>query len=87
MWVTLFALLGDDWVLPLSLRELFLGWKGAILRKRAKKVVMAAPLCLSWSVWKKRNRIAFDNEAFLPHKMKNFVVFPYGLGLVCVITS
>ena len=45
-WTTIFALLGVDWVLPHSLRDFLIGWKGAVWRKRPKKVVMAAPLCL-----------------------------------------
>ena len=32
---------------------------------------MTTLLCLFWAVWKERNRIAFENEEFLIHRMKN----------------
>ena len=35
---------------------------------------MLAPLCLFWTVWKERNRIAFDNEELSIHRIKNSFV-------------
>ena len=35
--------------------------------QEAKK---GAPMCLFWTVWKERNRIAFENEEFLIRRMK-----------------
>ena len=39
-----------------------------------KKAWMTAPLCLIWTVWKERNRIAFDNEELSIQRMKNYFV-------------
>ena len=36
---------------------------------------MAAPLCLFWSIWRERNRIAFDDERCSVHRLKASFVF------------
>ena len=30
--------------------------------KKRKKIWMAAPLCLFWTLWRPRNRLVFENE-------------------------
>ena len=62
LWELLFALFGVMWILPLSIREILLGWHGSFMGKKRKKVWMTSPLCFLWMVWKERNRIALDNE-------------------------
>ena len=47
---------------------------GPLWARRVKKAWKLAPLCLFWAVWKKRNRIAFDNEEFSVHRLKYFFV-------------
>ena len=32
--------------------------------KKCKKVWEADPLYLFWTIWRKKNRVSFDNEAF-----------------------
>ena len=39
--------------------------------KKRKKVWKAAPLCFFWTVWRKRNGVAFDNEAFFVYRLKS----------------
>ncbi|RVW93513.1 putative ribonuclease H protein [Vitis vinifera] len=68
LWELLFALFGVTWVLPFSVRDTLIGWRGFNLGKKRRKVWKAAPLCLFWAVWKERNRIAFDNEEFSIHR-------------------
>ena len=46
-----------------------------MLGKKCRKVWKAAPLCLFWAVWMERNRIAFDNEDFSVHRLKNSFVW------------
>ena len=70
LWKLVFALFGVMWVLPLSARDTLLGWHGSFVGKKRRNAWMAAPLCLFWSVWKKRNRIAFDNEVISIQMMK-----------------
>ena len=60
----MFTLFNVLWVLPLSVKEVLLGWHGSFLGKKRRKVGRAAPLCLFWTVWKERNRIVFKNEEF-----------------------
>ena len=53
LWAALAALLaslGADWMLPFSGRDLILGWKGFLVRKRERKIWMAAPSCLFWTL-------------------------------------
>ncbi|RVX17793.1 hypothetical protein CK203_004242 [Vitis vinifera] len=74
LWELLFALFGVCWVLPSSARETLIEWRGFMLGKKHRKVWKAAPLCLFWAVWMERNRIAFDNEDFSVHRLKNSFV-------------
>ena len=71
LWELLFALFSVTWVLPFSVRDTLSGWCGFNLDKKRRMVWKAAPLCIFWAVWKKRNRIAFDNEEFSIHRLKN----------------
>ena len=74
LWELLFALFGVTWVLPFSVRDTLIEWRGFILGKKRRKVWKAAPLCLFWAVWMERNRIAFDNEDFSIQRLKNSFV-------------
>ena len=37
--------------------------------KKRKKVWKVAPLCLFWTIWRERNRLAFVNEVFSTHRL------------------
>ncbi|KAL6327673.1 hypothetical protein AAG906_022613 [Vitis piasezkii] len=63
IWELLFALFGVTWVLPFSVRDTLIGWCGFKLGKKRRK-----------AVWKERNMIAFDNEEFSIHRLKNSFV-------------
>ena len=67
----MFALFGVIWVLPYSVRDTLLGWRGINMGKKRTKVWKAVPLCLFWAVWKERNRIAFENEELSIYRLKN----------------
>ena len=42
--------------------------------KKHKKIWMAAPLCLFWTLWRARNRLVFKNEVTSAQRIKaNFV--------------
>ena len=48
-------------MLPSSVRETLLNWHGSFVGKNCKKVWRAAPLHIFWTVWKARNKMAFDD--------------------------
>ena len=72
----LFLSIGDsNWVFPLTVRQFLLAWQSANIGKIRKRVWMATPLCLVWTLWKEMNRTAFENEAPFAHWMKSIVLF------------
>ena len=64
LWEGLISIPGYSWVCPYSVQDLFLGWSVFPIRKRARKLWRAAPLCLIWAIWKERNCVVFDNMYF-----------------------
>ncbi|RVX17120.1 putative ribonuclease H protein [Vitis vinifera] len=80
LWELLFAIFGVFWVLPFSIRDTLIEWRGFMLGKKRRKVWKAAPLCLFWAVWMERNRIAFDNEDFSVHRLKILLFVIFGRG-------
>ena len=57
-----------------AMKEILLGWHGLFVGKKRVKVWKAAPLCLFWTVWKKRNKVVFENEDLSIQRMKYFFV-------------
>ena len=60
---------------PSLVRETLLGWKGTFVGKMCRVVWNASPLCLFWSVWKARNKIAFEDGVLSLQKLKAFFVY------------
>ena len=69
------AITDSNGVFPLTVRQFFLAWQSANVGKKRKRVWMAAPLCLFWTLWNERNRAAFENEAPSAHRMKSTFLF------------
>ncbi|RVX21535.1 hypothetical protein CK203_002058 [Vitis vinifera] len=65
-------LFGVNWVFPSLVRETLLGWKGAFVGKKRRAIWNVGPLYLFWSVWKTRNKIAFDDGVLSLQKLKAF---------------
>ena len=53
---------GTSWVVPASVIQMLLSWQGAPLGKKRKKIWIAAPICLFWTVWHNRNMLVFENR-------------------------
>ena len=70
LWEIILEIVGIEWVFPFSVRHALLSWQGAQVGKKRKKVWRAAPLCLFWTIWRERKRVAFDNEVFSAHRLK-----------------
>ena len=45
------------------------------MRKNAKKIWLAVPIILFWSIWRERNRAVFDEGVPSTQKMKNSFVY------------
>ena len=60
---------------PSTVRQALLAWQSARVGKKRKKIWLAAPLCLFWTVWNERNRAAFDNEIPSAIRMKSSFLF------------
>ena len=70
LWNLLFSLFGISWTLSCTVKTTLLGWNGGFVGKRRKKAWQMAPLCIFWSVWKERNRLAFGDENLSLQRLK-----------------
>ena len=64
---------GGDWVCPVWVKDLMLGWIHLPLRKKYSKLWKAAPLCLLWAIWKERNNVIFEDDCFFLSRLKSFL--------------
>ena len=42
-----------------TVKEVLVSWRGSFVGKKRKKTWDVIPLCIFWTVWKERNRLAF----------------------------
>ena len=75
LWMLLFSLFGVQWVLPATVKATLLGWDGSFVGEKRKGVWRASPLCLFWTVWKARNKVAFEEEELSIQRPKNSFVY------------
>ena len=61
LWLLILSLFGVQWVMHSSVKRNLLGWHGSFVGKKREKAWTTAPLCLMWTIWKERNRRAFDD--------------------------
>ena len=74
LWNLLLSIVGTSWVFPHLVLYTLLALQGAAVGKKRKKIWLAAPLCLFWTLWRARNRLVFKNEGTSDQKIKaNFV--------------
>ena len=75
LWDILLAITDFNWVPPRSVHQLLLAWQSVSVGKKRKRVWMAAPLCIFWTLWLERNRVVFKNEVPSAHRMKSSFLF------------
>ena len=75
LWAFIFTIFGFSWVLPGSVKDALVGWKGPPSRKSLKRVWMAAPLCLFWTIWRERNEAVFEDMVPSTQRMKSSLLF------------
>ena len=71
----IFSFFGVHWVLPSSILQTLEGWRGSFVGKKRKDVWRVGPLCLFWTVWKARNKIAFEDATLSIQKLKSSFVY------------
>ena len=77
MWTAIFSSSEGGWVCPFLVKDLMLGWLHLPLRKKDAKLWRAVPLCLIWAIWKERNRVVFEDEAFSKTRLKSCFLFSF----------
>ena len=60
-------------MLPATVKATLLGWDGSFVGKKRKEVWRAGPLCIFWTVWKARNKIAFEEKVLSIQRLKEFL--------------
>ena len=75
LWDLFLAIADSKWVFPQTVRQFLLAWQSANVGKKRKRVWMAAPFCLFWTLLKERNRATFENEVPSAHRMKSTFLF------------
>ena len=61
-------------MLPSSVRETLLSWHGSFVGKK-RKLWRATPLYIFWTVWKMRNRLAFNDDVLSIQRLEYLFVF------------
>ncbi|WJZ93749.1 hypothetical protein VitviT2T_012666 [Vitis vinifera] len=74
LWEIVFVLFGIQWVFPETVKDMLFSWRGSFVGKKRKKVWTSIPLCIFWTVWKERNRLAFRGGFLSIQKLKNSFV-------------
>ena len=70
MWAALLSMTGFQWVCPYLVKEVLSGWFCFPIRQQAKKLWMAVPFSLIWTISKERNKVVFEDVAFSPNRTK-----------------
>ncbi|RVW89084.1 LINE-1 retrotransposable element ORF2 protein [Vitis vinifera] len=77
LWLLIFSLFGVQWVMHSSVKRNLLGWHGSFVGKKREKAWRAAPLCLMWTIWKERNRRAFDDIERNDQDIKSIFLYTF----------
>ncbi|RVX13534.1 Transposon TX1 uncharacterized 149 kDa protein [Vitis vinifera] len=70
LWDIIFGLIDVKWVLPETVKETLISWRGSFVGKKRKKIWKSIPLCIFWTVWRERNRLAFRGGELNIQKLK-----------------
>ena len=75
LWQLIFALFDVQWVMHSSMRGVLFSWGDSLVGKKSKKAWKVAPLYLFWSIWRERNRRAFENCESLDETIKSSFLY------------
>ena len=71
LWEIVLALFGANLVFPEKVKEMLVSWRGPLVGRKRKRIWTSIPLCIFWTVWKERNRLAFRGDSLAIQKLKN----------------
>ncbi|KAJ9692984.1 hypothetical protein PVL29_011901 [Vitis rotundifolia] len=74
LWDIVLALVGVQWVFPETVKEVLWSWRGSFVGRKRKRIWNSILLCIFWTVWKERNRLAFRGGHLDIQKLKNSFV-------------
>ena len=74
LWNLFLSIVGTCWVFPQTVIHTLLAWQGAAVGKKRKRIWLAAPLCIFWTLWRARNKLGFENEGTTDQKIKTIFV-------------
>ena len=63
-------IVGTSWVFLCSVIQTLLSWPGEPVGKKCKNILLAALLCLFWTLWWEMNRVAFENGVTSGQRIK-----------------
>ena len=75
LWQLDFALFYVQWVMLSSMRGVLLSWNDFSVGNKRKKAWKVVPLCIFWSIWRERNRRAFEDRENLDQTIKFFFLY------------
>ena len=75
LWDLFLSLFGVLWVFPCLVRQTLEGWRGSFVGKKRKEVCKAGPLCIFWTIWKARNKLAFEDASLSIQKLKSSFMY------------
>lgn len=70
LWNLLNSIFGTSWVMPRSLKEVFVIWNGFKVRKSTRDIWKMIPRWILWSIWKERNQRCFEGISTSIHTLK-----------------
>ena len=70
LWELFLAIVGSSWVFLCTVRQTLLAWQSVNVGRKRKRIWMAVPLCLFWTIWQARNRVAFEDIPSFAHRMQ-----------------
>ena len=77
LWLLILSLFGVQWVMHSSVKKNLLGWHGSFVGKKREKAWRTAPLYLMWTIWKERNRRAFDDIERNDQDIKSIFLYTF----------
>lgn len=73
LWSTFFQLFGVVWVMPRTMSELLVSWRGQLEHRTVLKMWRLATLCLMWCLWRKRNTRNFEDRETVTLELKKMM--------------